>query len=91
MTTKKIILSRDVRWLNKMYGKWARQYKTSLDPNNIILDVVISNELPKVKETKEVEEIEEKEVEKEMEMETAPKMDNQKINSRNGKTWWNDI
>ena len=62
-----------------MYGKWARQYETSLDPNDIIPDVVISNELPKVKETEEVEEVEEKEVEKETEKETAPKMDNRKL------------
>ena len=50
VNTKKIIMSRDVRWLNKMYGKWAKQYETKLDPDDIIPDDVISSEVKEVED-----------------------------------------
>ena len=59
IATKKIILSRDVRWLNKMYVKWARQNESSLDPNDIIPDVVVSGDVEEVNEDQEEKQMEE--------------------------------
>ena len=39
-TTKQVIISRDIQWLNKTYGKWARENQHLLDPEDIIADEV---------------------------------------------------
>ena len=39
-TTKRVIISRDIQWLNKTYGKWARENQHLLDPEDIIADEV---------------------------------------------------
>ena len=33
-----------------MYGKWAKQYETKLDPDNIILDDVILSKVQEVED-----------------------------------------
>ena len=52
MITKKIILSRDVRWLNKIYGKWAKENSSQIDPEDIIPDEPKSENIEKIDEDK---------------------------------------
>ena len=50
--TKKILISRDVRWLNKIYGKWAKENSSQIDPEDIIPDEPKSENIEKIDEDK---------------------------------------
>ena len=72
--TKKILISRDVRWLNKVYGKWARENASQIDPEDIVPDEIKSEFVQEVVEDKSETGREEAQ-KRQVEVETATETD----------------